>query len=35
MRLEDLLGFPLDYYPGGFLIVGVTVLLLRPDDRNA
>jgi hypothetical protein len=35
MRLEDLLGFPLDYYPVGFLIVGVTALLLRPDDRNA
>jgi phosphoserine phosphatase RsbU/P len=35
MRLEDLSGFPLDYYPVGFLIVGVTVLLLRPDDRNA
>jgi len=35
MRLEDLLGFPLDYYPVGFLIVGITVLLLRPDDRNA
>jgi hypothetical protein len=34
-RLKDLLGFPPDYYPVGFLIVGVTALLLRPDDRNA
>jgi sigma-B regulation protein RsbU (phosphoserine phosphatase) len=35
LRLEDLLGLPIDYYPVGFLLVGVTVLLLRPDDRNA
>jgi PDZ domain len=35
MRLEDVLGLPLDYYPLGFLVVGVTVLMLRPDDRNA
>ena len=34
MRLDDLLGFPLDYYPVCFLIVAVAVLLLRPDDRN-
>jgi len=31
LRLGDLLGFPIDYYPVGFLVVGVTVLLLRPD----
>src|SRR5215472_3766178 len=35
MRLEDLLGLPIDYYPLGFLVVGLTVLLLRPDDRKA
>lgn len=35
IRPEDLLGSPLDFYPLGFLVVGVTVLLLRPDDRNA
>ncbi|PYX07733.1 MAG: hypothetical protein DMG88_12990 [Acidobacteria bacterium] len=35
MRLEDLLGLPIDYYPLGFLLVGVAVLVLRPDDRNA
>jgi sigma-B regulation protein RsbU (phosphoserine phosphatase) len=35
IRLEDLLGLPLDYYPVCFLVVGVAVLLLRPDDRNA
>ncbi|MBV9087855.1 MAG: PDZ domain-containing protein, partial [Acidobacteriaceae bacterium] len=34
-RLADLLGFSLDYYPVGFLVVGVTVLLLRTDDGNA
>lgn len=35
LRLGDLLALPLDYYPVGFLVVGVTVLLLRPNDRNA
>jgi hypothetical protein len=35
MRLEDLLGVPINYYPVGFLVVGIAVLLLRPDDRNA
>ena len=35
MRLEDVLGLPIDDDPVGLLIVGVTVLLLRPDDRNA
>jgi sigma-B regulation protein RsbU (phosphoserine phosphatase) len=35
VRPEDLLGSPIDFYPLGFLVVGVTVLLLRPDDRNA
>jgi sigma-B regulation protein RsbU (phosphoserine phosphatase) len=35
LRWQDLLGLPLDYYPVGFLIVGIAVLLLRPDDRNA
>jgi phosphoserine phosphatase RsbU/P len=35
IQLGDLIGFPIDYYPLGFLVVGVTVLLLRPDDRNA
>lgn len=35
IRPEDLLGLPLDYYPVCFLVVGVAVLLLRPDDRNA
>jgi serine phosphatase RsbU (regulator of sigma subunit) len=34
-RLEDLLSLPLDYYPLGFLVVGVAVLFLRPDDPNA
>lgn len=34
-RLEDLLDLPIDYYPLGFLVVGLGVLLLRPDDRNA
>jgi len=33
--LEGLLGFPMGYYPLFFLVVGVGVLLLRPDDRNA
>lgn len=35
MRVEDLLGLPIDYYPIGFLVVGVAVLMLRPDDANA
>ena len=35
MRPAELLWFPLDYYPLAFLIVGVAVLLLRPDDANA
>lgn len=34
-RLRDILASPIDYYPVGFLVVGVAVLLLRPDDRNA
>lgn len=34
-RLEYLLGFPMDYYPLGFLVVGVAVLMLRSDDANA
>jgi PDZ domain len=34
-RLEHLLSLPLDYYPLGFLVVGVAVLFLRPDDPNA
>ena len=33
VRPEDLLGLPLDYYPVCFLVVGVAVLLLRPDDN--
>ena len=33
--LENLLTVPLNYYPLGFLVVGVAVLLLRPDDPNA
>jgi hypothetical protein len=32
---EHLLNLSLAYYPLGFLIVGVGVLLFRPDDRNA
>jgi PDZ domain len=35
MELKDLLGLPLDYYPVGFLVVGVVVLLLRTDDASA
>jgi sigma-B regulation protein RsbU (phosphoserine phosphatase) len=35
MELKDLLGLPVDYYPVGFLVVGVAVLLLRTDDANA
>jgi sigma-B regulation protein RsbU (phosphoserine phosphatase) len=34
-RLEHVLQLPMGYFPLGFLIVGVTVLLLRPDDPNA
>jgi len=33
--LEDLLDLFIDYYPLGFLVVGLGVLLLRADDRNA
>lgn len=35
IRPEVLLSYPLDFYPLGFLVVGVAVLLLRPDDGNA
>jgi sigma-B regulation protein RsbU (phosphoserine phosphatase) len=35
MELNDLLGLAVDYYPLGFLVVGVVVLLLRTDDANA
>ena len=35
MHLKDLLGLPIYYYPLGFLIVGIGVLVLRPDDPNA
>ena len=34
-RIEQLLNLPMHYFPLGFLIVGVAVLLLRPDDSNA
>ena len=34
-RLEDLLSLPINYYPLGFLVVGIGVLMLRPDDPNA
>ena len=34
-RLEHMLVLPMSYFPIGFLIVGVVVLLLRPDDPNA
>jgi len=34
-RLEHVLNLPMGYFPLGFLLVGLTVLLLRPDDRNA
>jgi len=34
-RLERWLTVPLNYYPLGFLVVGVAVLLFRPDDPNA
>ena len=35
LQWRDLLALPIDYYPLGFLVVGIAVLLLRPDDRNA
>ena len=35
MRLADLPGLTIDYYPLGFLVVGIAVLVLRPDDLNA
>lgn len=35
MEPSDLLGLAVDYYPLGFLVVGVVVLLLRADDANA
>jgi len=34
-RLEHLLSFPIGYYPLGFLVVGLAVLFLRPDDPHA
>jgi sigma-B regulation protein RsbU (phosphoserine phosphatase) len=34
-RLERVLDLPMGYFPLGFLIVGLAVLLLRPDDLNA
>ena len=34
-RLEHMLDLPMSYFPLGFLIFGVAVLLLRPDDLNA
>ena len=34
-RLEDLLDLPIAYYPLGFLVVGLGVLMLRPNDPNA
>lgn len=34
-RLEHLLSWPIGYYPLGFLIVGLAVLFLRPDDLHA
>ena len=34
-RLEHVLDLPMNYFPLGFLLVGVAVLLLRPDDPNA
>jgi hypothetical protein len=33
--LQHVLDLPMGYFPLGFLIVGVAVLLLRPDDLNA
>lgn len=35
LRWTDLLGLSIDYYPLCFLVVGVAVLVLRPDDANA
>src|SRR5215471_1045914 len=35
LELKDLLGLVIDYYPLGFLVVGIAVLMLRPDDTNA
>ena len=35
MELNDLLGLAIDYYPFGFLVVGIAVLLLRTDNANA
>ena len=34
-RLEHLLSLPIGYYPLGFLVVGLAVLFLRPDDSHA
>jgi len=34
-RLERVLDLPMGYFPLGFLIVGMAVLLLRSDDPNA
>jgi sigma-B regulation protein RsbU (phosphoserine phosphatase) len=34
-RLQRVLDSPMGYFPLGFLIVGMAVLLLRPDDPNA
>ena len=34
-RLEHLLSLPIGYYPLGFLVVGLAVLFLRPDDPHA
>ena len=34
-RLEDLLSWAMGYYPLAFLVVGLGVLMLRPDDPNA
>ncbi|MBA0086180.1 MAG: PDZ domain-containing protein, partial [Acidobacteria bacterium Pan2503] len=34
-RLEHVLDLPMGYFPLGFLVVGVAVLLLRPQDPNA
>jgi serine phosphatase RsbU (regulator of sigma subunit) len=34
-QLEHLLSLPMGYYPLGFLVVGLAVLFLRPDDHNA
>ena len=34
-RLEHLLSLPIGYYPLGFLLVGLAVLFLRPDEPHA